>query len=82
MLIPRVYYRVGEKGCFKTEAAALLEAQVLIKASKETIIVDVFKCVRMEHDESSMLNAKEDSLEWRIDDVIEGQLSIPVNWKL
>ena len=81
MLIPKIYYRVGDKGCFKTEAAALLEAAALVRASKEQIIVDVFKCKAMRYDEGTVEAAKMDSNEWMVDDVIEGQLSIPVNWK-
>jgi hypothetical protein len=82
MLIPRTYYRVGPKGSFKTEAAAKLEAEYQMKDSKQMTSVNVYKCVALRHDESSMTDAKEDCPEWRIDDVIELTPSISVNFEI
>lgn len=81
MLIPKVYYRVGEKASFKTEAAALLEAAALMEGAKQMVQERVYKCVAMRYDEISAEGEKKDCPEWRIDDVIELPAQVTVNWE-
>ena len=79
--MPRVYYRVGPKESYRTEAAALLEAAALNKDPQAKVSVGVYKCVAMRHDDVTMETAREDCPEWRIDDVVAPEGELLVRWQ-